>query len=71
MILCAEAQIQNLYEAMGKPELQEDERFIGNPARLENRAALTEIIESWMQSFSSDEEAIQKLQSHRYLVGHR
>ena len=69
VILCAEAQIQNLYEAMGKPELQEDERFIGNPARLENRAALTEIIESWMQSFSSDEEAIQKLQSHRVPCG--
>ena len=69
VILCAEAQIQNLYEAMGKPELQDDERFIGNPARLENRAALTEIIESWMQSFSSDEEVIQKLQSHRVPCG--
>ena len=69
VILCAEAQISNLYTAMGLPELEEDPRFIGNPARLENRAALTGIIEEWMSSYETDEEVIEKLQSHRVPCG--
>lgn len=69
VILCAEAQISNLYRAMELPELEEDLRFIGNPARLENRAALTAIIEKWMSSYETDEEVIEKLQSHRVPCG--
>lgn len=69
IILCAEAQIQNLFEAMGKPELANDNRFIGNPARLKNRDALTTIIEEWLQSFSDDEQAIAMLQSYRVPCG--
>ncbi len=69
VILCAEAQISNLYTAMELPELEEDARFIGNPARLENRAALTAIIEKWMSSYETDEEVIEKLQSHRVPCG--
>ena len=49
-------------EAIGRPELQTDERFATTAARAENQAALTEIIESWtkgrdkhavMQAFAS------------------
>ena len=69
VILCAEAQISNLYRAMELPELEEDLRFMGNPARLENRAALTAIIEKWMSSYETDEEVIEKLQSHRVPCG--
>jgi len=69
VILCAEAQISNLYTAMELPELEEDPRFIGNPARLENRAALTAIIEKWMSSYETDEDVIEKLQSHRVPSG--
>tara|TARA_B100000287_G_scaffold147483_1_gene139205 strand:+ start:157 stop:1149 length:993 start_codon:yes stop_codon:yes gene_type:complete len=69
VILCAEAQIGNLYEAMGKSELSEDPRFQGNPARLENRTELTSIIEEWMSSFSSDEEVLEALQKHRVPCG--
>ncbi|HJM28800.1 MAG: CoA transferase [Acidimicrobiales bacterium] len=69
VILCAEAQIANLYEAMGYPELANDERFKGNPARLENRAALTEIIEMWMSTYETDNAVLEKLQSHRVPCG--
>ncbi|HJM99856.1 MAG TPA: CoA transferase [Acidimicrobiales bacterium] len=69
VILCAEAQISNLYAAMERPELEEDPRFMGNPARLENRAALKEIIERWMSSYETDEAVIEKLQSHRVPSG--
>lgn len=34
-------------EAIGRPELQTDERFATTAARARNQAALTEIIESW------------------------
>ena len=69
VILCAEAQISNLYAAMERPELEKDPRFMGNPARLENRAALKEIIERWMSSYETDEAVIEKLQSHRVPSG--
>ena len=69
VILCAEAQIANLYEAMGKSELGEDPRFQGNPARLENRKELTSIIEKWMSSFNSDQEVLETLQNHRVPCG--
>ena len=69
VILCAEAQISNLYRAMELPELEEDMRFMCNPSRLENRAALTAIIEKWMSSYETDEEVIEKLQSHRVPCG--
>ena len=69
VILCAEAQMSNLYEALGRPELAEDKRFIGNPARLENRAALTKIIETWMSNYETDDAVLEKLQSHRVPCG--
>lgn len=34
-----------LCQAIGKPELTEDPRFIGNPKRVENRVVLNEIVE--------------------------
>jgi len=69
VILCAEAQMPNLYEAMGKSELNEDSRFKGNPARIENRQELTSIIEEWMSSFSTDKEVLEMLQKHRVPCG--
>tara|TARA_B100000953_G_C18003976_1_gene415977 strand:+ start:372 stop:1589 length:1218 start_codon:yes stop_codon:yes gene_type:complete len=69
VILCAEAQISNLYSAMGKPELNEDIRFKGNPSRLENREDLTAIIENWMSSFPTDAEVLEILHQHRVPSG--
>ena len=69
IILCAEAQIPNLYKAMGRLDLLEDPRFLGNPARLENRDALTAIIEEWMSTYETDNAVLEILQGHRVPSG--
>lgn len=54
--------------AMGRPELVDDPRFTTNAQRSENRAALIEIIEGWLASVPSDEEAIRVLEEQRVPV---
>jgi crotonobetainyl-CoA:carnitine CoA-transferase CaiB-like acyl-CoA transferase len=54
--------------AMGKPELVNDPRFVTNAKRSENRAALIKIIEEWIASTPSDEEAIRLLEEQRVPV---
>lgn len=61
IILCTQAQIDNLWRAMGTPELAADERFDTNPHRLEHRDELTALIEQWMATFSTDAEVMQAL----------
>lgn len=58
-------QAQQLFEALGRPEMANDPKFKGNPARVENRDELTAIIEAWMATFSSDDEVVAALASHR------
>lgn len=54
--------------AMGKPELAHDPRFTTNAQRSENRAALIAIIEEWIASTASDEEAMRLLEEQRVPV---
>jgi crotonobetainyl-CoA:carnitine CoA-transferase CaiB-like acyl-CoA transferase len=54
--------------AMGKPELIHDPRFTTNAQRSENRAALIAIIEEWIASTASDEEAMRLLEEQRVPV---
>ncbi|MBT5756525.1 MAG: CoA transferase [Acidimicrobiaceae bacterium] len=65
IILCTEQQMPNLWNALGQPELANDERFRNNPTRLENRQALTDIIESWMANLGTDEAVIAALTEAR------
>ncbi len=58
-------QITFLFDALGTPELADDPRFVGNPARLAHRDELTEMIESWMARFDTDDEVIAALDAHR------
>lgn len=44
-----------LSEAMGMPELAEDERFIDTPARNKNFQELKDIINKWGQDYTSEE----------------
>jgi crotonobetainyl-CoA:carnitine CoA-transferase CaiB-like acyl-CoA transferase len=53
---------------MGKPELASDPRFTTNAKRSENRAALITIIEEWIASTPSDEEAMRVLEEQRVPV---
>lgn len=65
VILCTEQQMPNLWKALGQPELAHDERFRNNPLRIENRQALTDIIESWMAAMGSDEAVLAALTEAR------
>ncbi|NNE94697.1 MAG: CoA transferase [Acidimicrobiales bacterium] len=58
-------QVDQLWDALGRPDLAEDLRFKGNTARVANRAELNRIIEGWMATFSTDDEVIEALLSHR------
>jgi crotonobetainyl-CoA:carnitine CoA-transferase CaiB-like acyl-CoA transferase len=54
--------------AIGQPELVHDPRFTTNAQRSEHRAALIAIIEEWIASTSSDEEAMRLLEEQRVPV---
>jgi len=51
----ANRQFRKLAKAMDLPEMAEDERFATNPARVENRVALYEILETRFKTKTRDE----------------
>ncbi len=69
VMLCGVNQIASLWQALGRPELADDARFATNETRVEHRDALTEIIESWMAGFDSDEAVLTALAHHRVPSG--
>lgn len=69
VVFCAENQVRNLFAAMGMPELADDERFKGNPARVANRDALTAIVENWMARFDTDQAVLEALEANRVPCG--
>ncbi len=52
-------------KAMGRPELAEDARFSTPRARRDNKDALQDVIEAWLGSFASREEALAALEAER------
>lgn len=54
--------------AIGKPELADDPRFATNAKRAENQAVLIHMIEEWLASTPSDEEAIRLLEEQHVPV---
>ncbi len=44
-----------LFDAMGRPELKDDERYATNTARMANNDALQEIVKAWVRSAPRDE----------------
>jgi len=69
VILCAQNQIQALWNAIGHPEFADDPKFATNPGRLENREELADIIESWMATFETDDEVMAALEAERVPCG--
>ncbi len=57
-----------LCEAMGRPELARDPRFAGLPARVENREAVTEVIEGWLASMPDDAKSLEAMRAVRVPV---
>lgn len=54
VILCTQDQMPAFWKALGNPPEENDERFRTNPSRVENREALTEVVERWMASLGTD-----------------
>ena len=54
-----------LCDAMGRPELARDPRFVDNQARVKNLPALVEEIEGWIAALPSDAAALAAMQEHR------
>jgi crotonobetainyl-CoA:carnitine CoA-transferase CaiB-like acyl-CoA transferase len=69
VILCSVNQIDNLWTALGQPELGKDPRFATNESRLANQEELTGIIESWMAGFDTDAEVLASLETNRVPCG--
>lgn len=62
------AQWPRLCEAASAIRLGDDERFTTPALRGENRVELLHVLEEWMQTFSSNRELIDLLESHRIPV---
>jgi crotonobetainyl-CoA:carnitine CoA-transferase CaiB-like acyl-CoA transferase len=60
-------QWENFARAIGQPELISDPRFSSPQERVNNRSALTGIIEQWLQSFPSRDAALDILAAHRII----
>ena len=56
---------RRLAMAMGREDMLADPRFAGNDARVENRGALVGILEAWLASHASDDEALAVLRQAR------
>ncbi|MGY9072841.1 MAG: CaiB/BaiF CoA transferase family protein [Acidimicrobiales bacterium] len=69
VVFAAENQIRGLWKALGNEDLGLDPRFDNTPHRIENRDALTEIIETWMSTFATDRAVLDALEANRVPCG--
>jgi len=65
VVQCMEAQWPRFVEALEKPELLTDEKFVDLIGRMRNRDELNDIIENWMQGFEHDQQIIDILEKAR------
>ena len=69
VILALDRQWPNVCQALGKPELSTDPRFLSAGRRGKNKTELIAMIEAWLQSFPTDEAALKALAEHRVPAG--
>lgn len=65
VILALDRQWPSVVQALGKPELLNDPRFVTSTERGKNQSVLVPLIEAWLQSFPTDEAALQALEEYR------
>lgn len=65
VILALQLQWKGLCEAMGRPDLEHDPRFVDGTVRAKNQQALTPIIEAWLAGFSDNDTVLDTLEKHR------
>lgn len=69
VLLVLQNQWKNLCNAMERPDLISDRRFIDQDSRAKNQSELIPLIEQWLQGFSSDAEAWQHMEKFRVPSG--
>ncbi|MGH1492711.1 MAG: CaiB/BaiF CoA transferase family protein [Acidimicrobiales bacterium] len=69
VILCMPNQIDGLWAAIDDPAVTNDPRFVTAEGRQSNREALTDVIETWMSSFQTDDEVLGRLEEHHVPSG--
>jgi len=63
-----DGQWASLCRIMGKPELGTDPRFNNNAARMEHQGEVVKLIEDWLATTKSDEDAVDQLRAGRVPV---
>jgi crotonobetainyl-CoA:carnitine CoA-transferase CaiB-like acyl-CoA transferase len=69
VILALDRQWPNVARALGQPELINDPRFLSAKRRGKNQKELIAIIEAWLQSFPTDDDALKALAENRVPAG--
>lgn len=69
VILALNRQWPNVARALDRPELIDDPRFSSAGRRAKHKEELIAMIETWLQSFPSDEAALKTLADHRVPAG--
>ena len=67
-IMALPHQWPSVCQAIGRPELADDPRFVDNEARLQNTEAVVRILEDWIASQPSDAVALRALEEARVPV---
>lgn len=65
VILALQLQWKGLCEAIGRPDLEHDPRFLDGMLRAKNQRELNPIIEDWLTSFRDNDEVLAHLERHR------
>ncbi len=65
VILALQPQWKNVCQALGRPELEHDERYADPPSRGARQAELIALIETWMAEFPDNDAVIAHLERHR------
>lgn len=68
VIIAIGNQWDNLLKVIGKEEFNSDPRFVDNAGRTKHKQVLIDAIEAWLQSTSSDDEAVRILQENHVPV---
>lgn len=69
VIQCMQGQWQRFCDAMDRPDLFDDERFVDLRGRSKNRHELNAIVHDWLATFATDAEVIALLESRRVPCG--
>jgi crotonobetainyl-CoA:carnitine CoA-transferase CaiB-like acyl-CoA transferase len=69
VLLVLQGQWQNLCDAMGQPDLANDQRFADQDSRAKNQAELIPMLEAWLQGFDTDAEAWACMEEYRVPSG--